>query len=110
MNRDDVLPLVGLANRAGKIKAGSFLAREAVRTGSSRLIIVAHDASDNVKKRFKNACKFYGVKYLEYADKASLGRFSSKSEAAVISINDPDFAKGIIEKCQRADTSFLEGT
>lgn len=55
------LSLVSLATKAGKTASGEFCTEKEVKTGMAELVIVAEDASDNTKKKFKNMCNFYEV-------------------------------------------------
>ena len=43
-----IFSMVGLATRAGKTVAGEFSVEKAVRTGKAFLVLVSHEASDNV--------------------------------------------------------------
>lgn len=95
---DRFLGMVGLAKRAGKIVSGGEKCFEAVKSGQSKLIIVAADAADNTKKSMSDSCKFYGVKYVEAADKAALGKYTGADGRAVVSVNDDNFAKAILDK------------
>ena len=100
MNRavsgDGVLSMIGLARRALKAEPGAFLAQKSLQSGKSNLIIVAADAADNIKKKFTDSCKYYRVLCIEYSNKAMLGKYTGKENIAVVSINDINFAKGIL--------------
>ena len=61
MKPDKILSLVGLATRAGKTASGEFCTEKEVKTGSAALVIVAGDASENTKKKFRDMCEFYEV-------------------------------------------------
>ena len=54
MANDKVLSYLGLATKAGKIQSGEFSTEKSVKCGKAALVIVAEDASDNTKKKFKN--------------------------------------------------------
>ena len=56
MKRDPVLQLLGLAQRAGFVKSGEFMTESSIKEGRSFLCIVAADASDNTRKRFRDMC------------------------------------------------------
>lgn len=95
---DSVLGMIGLAKRAGKICTGAEICEAAIKKGKSKLIIIAGDISDNGKKAITDACKYYNVKYIEYADKKKLGNFTGSDERAVVSVNDTGFAETILKK------------
>ena len=89
------LSLLGLAFRSGNLVSGEFAAREAVRKKTAALIIVANDASDNTKKKFRNMCEFYEVPIYFYKDKDTLGHAMGKEFRASLAILDEGFADGI---------------
>ncbi len=97
---DKFLGMIGLAKRAGKIQTGEDICARAVRGGYSRLIIIACDASENTKKSMTNTCKYYKVKYIEAATKSELGHYTGADCRAVVSINDDNFAKAILDRFQ----------
>ena len=57
MKPDKILSLVGLATRAGKTASGEFCTEKEVKTGRAALVIVAGDASENTKKKFRDMCE-----------------------------------------------------
>ena len=44
MQKDKVLNLIGLAQKAGKVVSGEFMTEKAVKTGEAALVILAEDA------------------------------------------------------------------
>ena len=52
-NNNKVLSLVGLATKAGKIASGEFSTEKSVKTGKGFLVLVAADASENTRKKFR---------------------------------------------------------
>jgi ribosomal protein L7Ae-like RNA K-turn-binding protein len=99
MNKQDkVLSMVGLAKKAGKLAAGSFLAEKAVRDGWAELLIVAEDAAQNIKKKFSNSSEYYEIDYMEYGTKETLGHFTGYENIAVVAITDAGLAKAIEDK------------
>ena len=95
---DNVLVMIGLAKRAGKIVTGAEICEAAVKKGKSKLIIIAGDISENGRKAIPATCRYYKVKYIEYADKSQLGNFTGSAERAVVSVNDKGFAETILKK------------
>lgn len=92
---DKVLSFISLATKAGKTASGEFSTEKEVKCGRAALVIVAKDASDNTKKKFKNMCDFYQVPIYFYADKDTLGHAMGKQFRASLAILDEGFAKGI---------------
>lgn len=92
------LGMLGLAKRAGKVQTGEDICSKAVKSGVSKLIIVACDASDNTKKSITDSCKFYKTKFVEAGSKTELGKFTGADSRAVVSVNDDNFAKAILDR------------
>ncbi len=90
--------MLGLAKRAGKIQTGGDMCSKAVKSGKSKLIIAARDASGNTKKSITDLCGFYGVKYVEASCKRELGKYTGADGRAVVSVNDDNFAKAILDR------------
>ncbi len=93
MNQDKVLSLLGLAQRAGKVKSGNFTVEESVKGGKARLILIAGDTSDASKKNIRDMCSYYQVECMEYSLKEDLGHALGKEFRSVISVEDEGFAK-----------------
>jgi ribosomal protein L7Ae-like RNA K-turn-binding protein len=92
------LGMIGMAKRAGKISTGEFICTKAIKSKTAALVIIAEDASDNTKKSVINSCKYYKVQYVIAANMADLGKYTGSSERAVVSVNDNNFAKAILDK------------
>lgn len=97
MRNNRLLSLVGLATKAGKVVSGEFATEKEVKSGRACLAIVADDASDNTKKKFRNMCEFYEVPIYFYGDKVLLGHAMGKEFRASLAILDDGFTKGIIK-------------
>ena len=87
--------MISMATKAGKTASGEFLTEREVKSGKAALVIVAGDASDNTKKKFKNMCEYYHVPICFYRDKDTLGHAMGKQFRASLAILDEGFAKGI---------------
>lgn len=105
MGKSKVLSLIGLATKAGKTASGEFSTEREVKSGSAALVIVADDASDNTKKKFRNMCDFYHVPICFYKDKDTLGHAMGKQFRASLAILDQGFAKGIRESMDAEDNT-----
>lgn len=82
---------LGLAFVAGKVKAGTDFAIEAIRDKSAKLVFLASDASDNTKKRVKDKATFYGVEVTEMFDTATLSKAVGKQNIKALAITDQGF-------------------
>lgn len=97
MKLNKALSLISLATKAGKTASGEFCTEKEVKSGKAELVIVAQDASDNTKQKFKNMCEFYEVPIYFYGDKDTLGHAMGKEFRASLAVTDLGFAKGIIK-------------
>ena len=97
-NKQKILNMIGLAQKAGKVASGEFSTEKAVKTGKAYTVIVADDSSDNTKKKFRDMCKFYKVPMIVYGDKDTLGHAMGKQFRASLAILDEGFAKGILKE------------
>lgn len=98
MTNSKILSLIGLATKAGKTVSGEFSTEKSVKTGNGFLVVVAEDASENTKKKFRNMCSFYQVPIYFYGDKESLGRAMGKEYRACLAVQDENFAKAIMKE------------
>jgi ribosomal protein L7Ae-like RNA K-turn-binding protein len=93
---DKVYSLLGLAKKAGQLVSGDETVEKSIKSGKAVLVIVARDASENTKDKFKSMCNFRDICYREYGDKLELGRYTGKEIRAVISILSKDFKNGLL--------------
>lgn len=94
---DRQLSMVSLAMKAGKVLSGEFSVEKGLKEGQVVLCIVAEDASDNTKKKFKNMCTYRSIDMIELTDKEQLGRTIGRQQRAVLGITDEGFKKGILK-------------
>ncbi|MDE6313342.1 MAG: ribosomal L7Ae/L30e/S12e/Gadd45 family protein [Lachnospiraceae bacterium] len=99
-----VSSLIGLATKAGKTASGEFMTEKTVKEGKAYLVLVAQDASDNTKKKFRNMCEFYQVPICFFSEKESLGHAMGKEVRASLAILDEGFAKTIQSKLALSTT------
>ena len=95
MENSRVLSLIGLATKAGQTVSGEFSTEKSVKTGKARLVLVAEDASENTKKKFRNMCSFYQVPIYFLGDRERLGRCMGKEFRASLAVQDENFAGAI---------------
>ena len=95
--------MISMATKAGKTASGEFCTEREVKSGGAALVIVAGDASDNTKKKFKNMCDYYHVPICFYRDKDTLGHAMGKEFRASLAILDEGFAKGIRKNMDTED-------
>lgn len=93
--------LLGMAMRAGKVVSGEVSVETAIKSGKAYLVIVAEDASDNTKKKFRNSAAFYEVPFLEFRTKTQLGHILGKEYRSSVAITDEGFAKAFQQKLEK---------
>ena len=93
--KDKVLSLIGLAMKAGRCTSGEMMTESETKSGRARLVIIASDASENTKKKFRDMCKFYKVPIYIYGDKDTLGHAMGKEFRASLARLDAGFADGL---------------
>jgi len=91
-----IYSLLSICQKAGKLSSGEFSCEEAIRGGKAFLVFLAKDASENTKKKFRNATKHHEVKGFAFGTKAEFGRTIGKEERAVLAVLDEGFAKKIL--------------
>lgn len=86
---------LGLAMKSGNVASGEFMTETAIRSGTAKLVIVAEDASDNTKKKFRNSCSYYRVPMAVFGEKEKLGNAIGKEFRASLAVLDQGFASSI---------------
>ena len=107
MKQNRILSLVSLATKAGKTVSGEFCTEKEVKSGRAALVIVAGDASDNTKKKFRNMCEFYEVPIYFYKDKDTLGHAMGKEMRASLAVLDEGLAKGILKHIKAEESQTV---
>ena len=107
MQNNRILSSLGLAQKAGCIASGEYAVEKAVKGGLASLVIVAEDASDNTKKKFRNMCEFYEVPIYFYKDKDTLGHAMGKEMRASLAVLDEGLAKGILKHIKAEESQTV---
>ena len=95
MKQNKLFSLLGLAAKSRNIVSGEFSTEKSVKENQAYLVIVAEDASDNTKKKFKNMCEFYHVPIAIYGTKDEIGHSIGKEFRATVAIINEGFANEI---------------
>lgn len=103
MNMNKALSMIGIATKAGKTATGEFSTEKAIKEGNAYIVIVATDASDNTKKKFRNMCNYYHVTMKVFSDKVSLGNACGKEFRASLAVKDAGLAKSIEKHIESYD-------
>ena len=101
---DNILHLLGLAMRAGRLEIGEEPVGAACRARSCRVILVARDAADNSFRRVRHfadagQCLWLSVPYT----KDELGAAVGRSVCAMAAVPAIGFANAIVERLAKND-------
>jgi ribosomal protein L7Ae-like RNA K-turn-binding protein len=96
---DQFFSYLGLSMRAGKLVTGDSGVMKAIRAGEAKLVVLAADASDNARKKYRDKCAFYGVPLIVAGTRFRLGRSIGKEERVVVAVCDSGLAR-MLEQCQ----------
>ncbi len=93
--------ILSMAMKAGGVAAGFDTAAMAIRKGRACAAVIACDASENTKKRFRNSCEHYGVWYTFFGEKQPLGRCIGKEERSILVLTNESLAGAFIQETGR---------
>lgn len=94
------LQAVGVARRAGCVEVGTRAVRQAGREGRLAAILVARDASANVRERFERVRLNTGADFAVCGDRDALGRAVGRGPVAAVGITSPGLAELVLDALQ----------
>lgn len=97
-DKKKIYSLIGLCQKMRAVDSGEFMTEKSIKTGKSRLVIVASDSSENTKKNFSDMSTYYEVPYTEFGSKEELGASIGCEYRASLSITNEGMAKQILNK------------
>ncbi len=96
--KKSILSLLSITMKSGNIKSGEFQTEEAVKGGQAGLVIIAEDASDNTKKKFKDKCTYYNVPIFFCFTKEEMAHAIGKTDRSSVAVTDQGLADSLINK------------
>ena len=101
---DNAVTLLGLALRAGRLEVGEDCARDACKSKSCRLLVLAQDAAAGSVRRAASAaeegqCLCVTVPYT----REELGRAVGRELCAVAAVTDTGFGEALMKKLAAQD-------
>lgn len=96
--QDKVLQLLGICQRAGKVKSGNFLCGEALKAGQAKLVLLAGDAKGNTRHQLEERCLARGVPLRTYGDRESLGHAMGKELRSCAAVTDGGLAQSLMRE------------
>ncbi len=90
-----IYSLLGFAQKAGKISAGTTAVKSSLTRRNAHLLVMSNDIADNSKEMLENICQKVDVPYLTLGSKYELGKSVGKAYRVAITINDKKMAQAI---------------
>lgn len=100
MNEQKIFNLLSMAQRAGRIASGDFAVAKAVQGKNARLLLVAKDASEETKKRYRQMAAGAKIEIFYLGDRELLGHCIGKDFRAAAAVLDAGFANAIAKHCR----------
>lgn len=101
--KNSVLPLLGMAQRAGKLVLFEDANLSAIRARKAKLLFLASNAGTAVAKKYHDKCKTYGVPIRQVFTKEELGAAIGKSPRTAVSVLDEGFANRFLQLLSNID-------
>lgn len=95
MNNNQLLGLIGLAMKAGKICFGADSVEQEMKKKKVKLVLIAQDSSERTKTKFQKLCKENQTECLIIGDIETLSKSIGKVNKAIIGIEEENIAKQI---------------
>lgn len=92
---NQLLGILGLAMRAGKVVSGEDLVLKTIKSKKAKFILLSQDAGKNTSKRITDKCETFQIPVYQYGTREELGKAIGKPERVVIAITDAGFARKI---------------
>ena len=93
-----LLGLIGICQRAGRLKTGAFAVEKSIKDGRSRLCLIAEDASEASKKKYKDMCVYRDIPVIVCGlDREKLGHTAGKELRSAVSVEDAGLASSIMD-------------
>ncbi len=93
MKINKALSYLGIAQKAGFLGSGEYQCERCIKSGKAELLIIAADASEGTKKKFKDMCRYYETEHVEFGNKEELGRAIGKDLRSIIVVKDEKLAR-----------------
>jgi len=92
-----LLSLLGLAARARALALGTDMVRGAAREGKLGAVILAEDASPTQARKLVPLLEARAIPFVVCSTQAELGAALGRGPVSAVGLNDPSFARRILE-------------
>ncbi len=103
MINNNILGLVGLAMKAGKVAFGADSVEESIQKRKAKLVIISKESSERTKSKFTKICEKYSIPIIIDGSIEEISKSIGKNNKAVIGIKDTNFANSIQKKYNGGD-------
>ena len=108
-SRDQVLSLLGLALRGGRLAVGEEPVEAVARARDARLLLLASDAADNTLRRVKHFAEAGQCLWLRAPfTKGELGQAVGRNAAAVVAVTDVGLAAAVAHRLEALDPKYAD--
>lgn len=94
---EKILSLLGFAKKAGKLVCGSNAVLRSILSGDAYIVIVAEDAGNSVKEKFKRLCIENDVKFYIFGKEKELECAVGEENKVIYSVVEAGFANKLIQ-------------
>jgi len=96
--KNKIYSLLGFAARSNSLVFGKERIRGYIRSNrEKKLVIIATNASERIKRDIKTRCESFGVKAIEIFTKEELGKLIGKEEITAFGIENDGIIDGILK-------------
>jgi ribosomal protein L7Ae-like RNA K-turn-binding protein len=95
MDKDKVLNLLGLCQRAKLLVSGEMFTLEKIKSNKAKLVFLASDAGPNTSKRIRDKALYYHVDIIDSFNSEELSQAIGKKNRMALAIIDIGFVKKI---------------
>ncbi len=96
---DNILRLLGIAKKAGKLELGEEPVGAVSRARACSLMLIAQDATENTVRRAAHFAQFGNISRLKVPyTKAELGQAVGRNSLALLAVTDVGLAEAIVQK------------
>lgn len=98
MKKDELTFALSLAQKAGQLASGDYAVRSALKSGKTKLLLIACDAAPNTKKDLFYLTEAAGVPVAEVLTRQTLGSALGKGNRTAVAVLDGGFMEMIKKK------------
>lgn len=107
MLKDKALSMLGLARRAGRLAMGHDMAEQSILKGKAKMLLLCSDTSPRLCREFEKTLAVNNINIPVYQADITMAEihFSVGYKAGVMTIEDENFTKRIIELLEQEENA-----